>query len=148
MKEIKVAVKNSLAKPYDMFKIIEVFNLNVDECTQILESIGSLKYNQIVDKNNGSRTVFFDILVIVLNRLSDLKTSVSDVDCVKKIGHLYKKILSKISKNSFEKLEDALVNFLNVSHQRIEDFCSDGVFQHIFCHKRVSFYIFLIIFFF
>lgn len=142
VKEIKVAVKNSLAKPYDMFKIIEVFNLNVDECTQILESIGSLKYNQIVDKNNGSRTVFFDILVIVLNRLSDLKTSVSDVDCVKKIGHLYKKILSKIEvDNSFEKLEDALVNFLNVSHQRIEDFCSDGeVFQNIFCHKRVSFF--------
>lgn len=141
--EIKVAVKHSSTTNYDMFKIIEVFHLTVDECTQILESIGSLKFSQILDKTNGNKTVFFDILVIVLNRLAELKTSISDKDCIKKIGQLYKKILSKVEvDNTFEKLEEALVNFLNVSHQRIEDFCSDeDVFKNIFCHKRVSFQI-------
>lgn len=139
--EIKVAVKHSLTTNYDMLKIIEVFHLTVDECTQILESIGSLKFSQIVDRASGIKTVFFDILVIVLNRLSELKTSISEKDCVKKIGQLYKKILSKVEvDNTFEKLEEALVNFLSVSHQRIEDFCSEeDVFNNIFCHKRVSF---------
>lgn len=142
VKEISRASVKSYDEQYDTVKVIEVFQLTGDECTQILESIGSLKYSQLVDKANGSKTVFFNILVLVLNRLSDLKTSVAEGEHVKKIGHLYKKIVTKVEvDNTFEKLEDALVNFLTVSHQRIEDFCLDGdVFKTIFSHKRVSFF--------
>ncbi|KAL5289032.1 URB1 family protein [Megaselia abdita] len=141
VKEIKYAVVNNSVQKYDLFKVIDVFKLNVGECTDILESIGLLKYNQIVDKSNGSKTMFFDVLVLVLNRLSEMKTSVPTGKFeMKKIGNIYKQILSKVEvDNTFEKLEEALVNFLSVSHQLIEEFALNGeVFKNIFYHKRIT----------
>lgn len=139
--EINISVLNSTTNNVDVVKVFEVFKLTEEECIDILGYISLLKYNQITDKSSGSKTTFFDILVLTLNRLSELKRPLPvESICLNCIGNIYKEILENVQvDSSFEKLEEALTTYLKISYQHITDFeAKNNIFRSIFNHKRVS----------
>ncbi|XP_067626664.1 nucleolar pre-ribosomal-associated protein 1 [Eurosta solidaginis] len=123
----------------DAVRLVSAIQLNSSECLEVLEMlVTQLKYNDFLLVETMQKSLYYELLVCVLQRLAALKKAINCEKFIHKFVKIYVNIVKRYGAEiSFEQLEEALHNFLFISHQYIPQM---GVkfFDALFAERRVA----------
>lgn len=120
-----------------LVNVLETFQMSDENCLLLLVHLSQLQAEHFI-LDNHNRSIYFDVLVSVVNRFASLKTVSQNKDFISKIGNIYVKLITKIKTEiNLEKLEESFYKFLKISHQCI-DLISKEVFLATFENQRIA----------
>lgn len=140
--QIELAIATNEEPPLSgnekLLEILSVFALHHDHCEAILNHLAKLSIQHFVTRAN-ERSVYADILAFLLKRLADLKsTQPLAAETVNGICSIYINIIRTIQVDiNYEKIEEAIYNYLNVFYHSIGDVPAD-MFKVIFECKKLN----------
>lgn len=118
-------------------ELLDLFQLDFEECASILQNLSDLPYNHFVSREND-QSIFPIIWSYTLARVAQLKTNPLNNDTVQKLSGLYVELVTKTSVEiSFENVENAWHSYLSTFGQSLGE-TDSRMFQAIFECKVLS----------
>ncbi|XP_065366626.1 uncharacterized protein LOC135959593 [Calliphora vicina] len=124
----------------EFINLFKVFQLSAEHCVEILNLlVDNLTYKDFfLEENNNQKTIYYSLMVAVLQRLADLKKSVKCPQIVKKFAKIYCNFFKKLSGDfNVELLEESFYNFLQINHQFIKELDSK-FFESFFKERKLT----------
>lgn len=115
--------------------ILSVFTLEHEHCAAIIVGLTKLPSSRFITTEND-RSIYVDIMGFTLKRLADLKTKALEAVTIQGIANIYTGLIRHVDVDiNFERIEDALFNYLSIFYHNIGDVPAD-LFKAIFeCRK-------------
>ncbi|XP_011192333.2 uncharacterized protein Urb1_0 [Zeugodacus cucurbitae] len=130
--------KASSEQLQDAVRLVRALQLSAGECIEVLELLVSkLKYSDLVLAETMQKSIYYELLVCVLQRLAALKQSVK-CDFVRKFVKIYVNLVKRFGADmGYDQLEEALYDFLSVAHQYIPQLGAK-FFGAFFAERRLA----------
>lgn len=115
--------------------ILSAFTLEYEHCAAIIVGLTKLASNRFITADND-RSIYADIMGFTLKRLANLKTKALEAETIQGIANIYIGLIRQVDVDiNFERIEDALFNYLSTFYHNIGDVPAD-LFKAIFeCRK-------------
>ncbi|KAM7343615.1 uncharacterized protein ACRADG_010591 [Cochliomyia hominivorax] len=136
----KDTIKRQTQDFEEFISLCKIFQLSTLHCQEILDLLMlNLSYKDffLVEQEN-QKTIYYSLLVAVLQRLADLKKSIKCPGFIKKFSKIYANIFKKLTGDfNIELLEESLYNFLLINHQFIADL-DKKFFESFFLERKLT----------
>lgn len=128
-----------------IIKILDTLKLSSDNCCEILQNLSNLESKKFLNINQKTKSIYYDILILILNRIAELKESKIQNEIITKIAQIYIDLAILTSKTSlsedielnFDKYEESLYNILNIYHFYINSIPLT-LFEQIFKNSKIT----------
>lgn len=122
----------------DAVRLVRALQLCAVECIEVVELlVTKLKYSDLVLAETMQKSVYYELLVCVLQRLAALKQAVK-CEFVRKFVKIYVNLVKRFgAEMGYEQLEEALYDFLSVAHQYIPQLGAK-FFGAFFAERRLA----------
>lgn len=141
--QISTAVQNlkdsshSMEPCENLIDLLTTFRLDVDDCSEILNSLAQLDHKCFVTLQNET-SIFASILAYALQRMAELKERPLNSSDIASIALIYADLVRKISVEiNYQIIEEALVVYLTFYYHSIAEI-QDDFFNAIFDVKRLN----------
>ncbi|XP_053962407.1 nucleolar pre-ribosomal-associated protein 1 [Anastrepha ludens] len=123
----------------DAVRLVRALQLRASECIEVLDSlVTQLKCDDFVLADTLQKSIYYELLVCVLQRLAALRQAVQCDNFVRKFKKLYVNFVKRFgTEMGFEQLEEALHDFLCVAHQYIPQLGAK-FFGAFFAERRLA----------
>ncbi|KNC33413.1 hypothetical protein FF38_09866 [Lucilia cuprina] len=124
----------------EFLKLFKSFHLTAEQCHDILNLlVDNLTYKDFfLMDNNNQKTIYYSLMVSVLQRLADLKKSIKCLEFIKKFSKIYCNFFKKLTGDfNVELLEESFYNFLIINHQFIA-LLDSKFFESFFKERKLT----------